>query len=84
MILESDAKFEEKLTCALENNMKNLAHFDQSTWNCYSNLGLLCGTFTPSRKYMTLKFTGDLCVITIKKDAKFEKKLASSKLTWGI
>ena len=28
---ESDRKFEEKLTCDLENNMKNLANFDQST-----------------------------------------------------
>ena len=27
-----DAKFEEKITCALENNMKNLANFHQSTW----------------------------------------------------
>ena len=31
MTLESDAKFDEKLTCALENNMRNLANFDQST-----------------------------------------------------
>ena len=31
MALESDAKFEEKLTCGLENNMRNLAHFHQST-----------------------------------------------------
>ena len=37
MTLESDAKFEEKLTCGLENNMKNLLNFHQSTWkfqNC--------------------------------------------------
>ena len=26
-----DAKFEEKLTCGLENNIKNLASFHQST-----------------------------------------------------
>ena len=31
MPLESDAKFEEKLTCGLENNMRNLANFDQTT-----------------------------------------------------
>ena len=30
---------------------------------------------------MSLKFTGELCVMTMKKDAKFEKELASSKLT---
>ena len=32
MTLESDAKFEEKLTCDLENDMRNLANFHQSTW----------------------------------------------------
>ena len=31
MTLESDAKFEEKLTRGLENNMKNLENFNQST-----------------------------------------------------
>ena len=31
MTLESDAKFEEKVTCGLENDMRNLANFHQST-----------------------------------------------------
>ena len=31
MKLKSDAKFEEKLTCDLENDMRNLANFHQST-----------------------------------------------------
>ena len=31
MTLESDTKFEEKLTCDLENDMRNLANFHQST-----------------------------------------------------
>ena len=31
MTLMSDAKFEEKLTCGLENDMRNLANFHQST-----------------------------------------------------
>ena len=31
---ESDAKFEEKLTCGLENDMRNLANFHQSTLVC--------------------------------------------------
>ena len=31
MTLKSDAKFEEKLSCDLENDMKNLANFYQST-----------------------------------------------------
>ena len=40
MTLESDAKFEEKLTCGLENDMRNLANFHQSkqksqNWDFY-------------------------------------------------
>ena len=31
MTLECDAKFEEKLTCGLENDMRNLANFHQCT-----------------------------------------------------
>ena len=31
MTLKSDAKLEEKLTCGLENDMRNLAKFHQST-----------------------------------------------------
>ena len=39
-MLESDAKFEEKVTCGLENDMKNLVTFHQSTqkfqnWDFY-------------------------------------------------
>ena len=30
MTLKSDAKFEEKLTCGLENDMRNMANFYQS------------------------------------------------------
>ena len=38
MTLKSDAKFEKKLTCGLENGIRNLANFYQSTrksqnWN---------------------------------------------------
>ena len=31
MTQKTDAKFEEKLTCGLENDMRNLANFYQST-----------------------------------------------------
>ena len=31
MTLKSDAKFEEKLTCGLENDMRNLTNFQPST-----------------------------------------------------
>ena len=33
MTLECDAKFEENLTCGLENGMRNLANFHQRTPN---------------------------------------------------
>ena len=40
MTLESDVQFEEKLTCGLENDIRNLANFHQSTrksqnWDFY-------------------------------------------------
>ena len=34
MTLQTDAKFEENLTCGLENDTKNLLNFHQSTLNC--------------------------------------------------
>ena len=33
MTLKSGAKFEEKLTCGVENDMRNLVNFHQSTQN---------------------------------------------------
>ena len=34
MALKNDAKFEKKLTCFLENDMRNLENFHQSTLKC--------------------------------------------------
>ena len=34
MTLKSQAKFEERLTCGLENDMRNLVDFHQNTWKC--------------------------------------------------
>ena len=34
MTLKSDAKFGEKMTCSLENDMTNLANFHQNTGKC--------------------------------------------------
>ena len=70
MTLKSDTKFEEKLTCALENGMGSLANFHQST--VVSKLGLWWDSFIQSRKSMGLKFTGELHTMTMKKGAKFE------------
>ena len=35
----------------------------------------MLGPFIQSRKYMSLKFIGELCAMTMKNDAKFEQKL---------
>ena len=42
-----------------------------------SKVGILLGPSVQSRKSMSLKFTGELCVMTVKKDAIFEKELTS-------
>ena len=42
-----------------------------------SKLGLLLGPFIQSRKCMSLRFTGELCVMKMKNDSKFEKELTS-------
>ena len=34
MTLKCLAKFEEKLACSLENDMRNSANFQQNTWKC--------------------------------------------------
>ena len=52
MILESDAKFEEK--------------FDGMKFSWHP--------FVQSWEYISLKFTGKLCVLTMKNDAKFEEE----------
>ena len=36
MTMESDTKFEEKLACGLDNDMRNLVHFHQNTWKFQS------------------------------------------------
>ena len=74
MTLECEAKFEEKLTCGLENELRNLANFHHSTRN-FQKLGLPLDPFIQSRKCMSLKLKGELCVMTMKNDAKFEIEL---------
>ena len=53
MTLKCDAKFEEKLTCGLENDMRNLTNFHPSTqksqnWDFH-------GFFYPNQKIYKLK-----------------------------
>ena len=85
VVLNIDENFEVKLTCAFKNDLRNLANFHQGTTSKVSKLGLWWDPFIQSRKYTSLKFTGDLRVITMKNDAKTELELlVSSKSTWGI
>ena len=75
MTLKSDAKFGEKLTCFLENDMRNFANFHQSTQKCQNWNFDKIGTFVQSRKCMSFKFTVELCVMTMKNDTKIEEEL---------
>ena len=63
---KSDRKFEKKLTCGLENDT-NMTDFHQSTWNS-RNLGYWWDPLIGRRKCMSLKFTGELCVMTMKNE----------------
>ena len=40
-----------------------------------SKLGLSWDPFDQNRKYKSLKFAGELCVMTVKKDTKIEEEL---------
>ena len=83
MTLKSDGKFEEKVTCALKNDMRNLVNFYQSTRKC-QNWDF--GPFIQSRKCVSLKFTEEIYVMTMKNDTKIEKELTFVilKLAWAI
>ena len=74
MTLKSDAKFEEKLICGLESDVRNLANFYQSIRKS-QNWDLDGILLYQSTKCMSLKFTEELCIMTIKNDAKFEEEL---------
>ena len=47
-----------------------------------SKLGLSWHAFVQSRKYKSLKFTGELCVTTMKNDAKIERGINLSVKNW--
>ena len=84
MTLESDAKFEEKLTCGLENNMKNLANFHQSTWksqNCDFD-GIL---LSKVENLWASNLQGSYVSWQWRMMQNLKRNwLVSSKLTWGI
>ena len=85
--MESDTKFEEKLTCGLDNDMRNLANFYQNTWKFQS--WDFDGIFYSKLKRHELKITVELCVMTLKNDKKYEVELTCRikidirNLTWA-
>ena len=55
MELSIDAKFEKKkMTCAFKNDMRHLAHFQQSMFGSLK-IGTLMGSFYPKQKMYELK-----------------------------
>ena len=74
MALKSDAKFEKKLTCGLENDIMNFSIFYQSTRKS-QNWKFDWILLSKVKKCMSLKFTEELCVMAMKNDAKFEEGL---------
>ena len=61
MALNTDAKFEGKLTCAFKNDMRNLANFHQSTFESLK-IGTFIGSFYPKQKMYELKiYRGVMC-----------------------
>ena len=70
--LNIDTKFEGKLICAFKNDMRSI--FTRAFSNILK-LGLLLGLFIQNRKCTSLEFTAELCVMTMKNDAKYEEEL---------
>ena len=70
MTLKNNSKFKKKLTSGLENYMRNMENFYQSTWKSEK-----CDPVIQSRDCISLKFAEELCVITRKNGSKFEKEL---------
>ena len=72
MALDIDAKFQRKLTCAFRSCHEEFGKFSPEH-SKFWKLGFSCDPFTQSRKCLRLKFTGELCVMTMKNDAKVEE-----------
>ena len=74
MTLMDDAEFKRKLTCGLKNDIRYLVNFCASSRKS-ENLhfdGLL---LSKAYKVLDKKSRGELCLMTLKSDVKFEEKL---------
>ena len=78
MTLKGAAKFEKKLPCVWKMTWGTCTFLPEQLK--VLKLGFWWDPLIQSRKSMRLKSTGELCVMTLKNNAKF----VISKLTWGI
>ena len=69
MTLRSYANFEGKLASGLKKDMRIWQIFIRALESV--KIGTLMGSFCISRKGMTLEFAEELCVMTMKNNAKF-------------
>ena len=69
-----DTKFEGKLACASKNWHEEFGKFSSEHLKV-SKMGHWWGPFIQSRKCISLKFTEEFFVVTMKNDAKFEEEL---------
>ena len=84
MTLECDANFEEKLTCGLQNDTRNLTKFYQSTWKSPNwNLGGIL--LSEVEKVWAYILQGNYVSWQWKMMRTLKRNwLVSSKWTWGI
>ena len=71
--LKSHAKFEGKLTCGLENDMRNFTNFHQATWKFQKSY--FHGILLPKVKNAWTRNLTRSCVMTLKNDKKSEEEL---------
>ena len=74
MKLKDDAKFQGKRPCGLKNNITNVVNFHASSRKS-ENLHFDWILLFKAYKDLDGKKTEELCVMTLKSDAKFEEKL---------
>ena len=74
MTMKNDVKFEEELTCHFKTDMKNLKNFDLNTKKS-KRFALYLAPFIKVCNVWAKKSTEELCLMTLKIDAKFEGKM---------
>ena len=84
MTLESDAKFEEKLTRRFKNDMKNLVDFHHSTLK-FQNFDFDGFFSSKVKKYTSLKFSGSYVHWQLRMTQNLKWNwVVSWNLTWDI